>query len=78
VRREAAREHFAALLELLGPEQGLRHARKHLAAYADVAAEQGAGLDLPSRRRLVSSEDAREVDELLAALYDNETEQEAA
>jgi nifR3 family TIM-barrel protein len=78
VRREAAREHFATLLDLLGPEQGLRHARKHLAAYADVAAEQGGGLDLPSRRRLVSSEDAREVDDILATLYDSKSEQEAA
>jgi nifR3 family TIM-barrel protein len=77
-RREAAREHLACLLELLGPAQGLRHARKHLAAYADVAARAGGGLDSPSRRRLVESEDADEVFDLLARLYQCKSEAEAA
>lgn len=77
-RREAAREHLACLLDLLGPAQGLRHARKHLAAYADVAARAGGGLDSPSRRRLVESEDADEVFDLLARLYQCKSEAEAA
>ncbi|WP_374544703.1 tRNA dihydrouridine synthase DusB [Rhodoblastus sp.] len=77
-RRAAAREHLATLLELLGPLQGLRHARKHLAAYADVAAGQGGGLDPAARRRLVESEDAREVMDLLGRLYRREPEAEAA
>jgi nifR3 family TIM-barrel protein len=77
-RREAAQEHLACLLDLLGPAQGLRHARKHLAAYADVAAQAGGGLDSPSRRRLVESEDADEVFDLLARLYQCKSEAEAA
>lgn len=77
-RREAAREHLAALLDLLGPQQGLRHARKHLAAYADVAARDGGGLDSAARRRLVVSENAQEVFDLLALLYDSEPDAEAA
>jgi nifR3 family TIM-barrel protein len=77
-RREAAQEHLATLLDLLGPAQGLRHARKHLAAYADVAARDGGGLDLASRRRLVESEDADEVFDLLARLYQCKSEAEAA
>jgi tRNA-dihydrouridine synthase B len=77
-RRDAAREHLACLLDLLGPAQGLRHARKHLAAYADVAARDGGGLELPSRRRLVESEDAGEVFDLLARLYQCKSEAEAA
>lgn len=77
-RREAAQEHLACLLDLLGPAQGLRHARKHLAAYADVAARAGGGLDSPSRRRLVESEDANEVFDLLARLYPCKSEAEAA
>lgn len=77
-RREAAQEHLASLLDLLGPAQGLRHARKHLAAYADVAARDGGGLDLTSRRRLVESEDAGEVFDLLARLYQCKSEAEAA
>src|SRR6202042_3424131 len=36
-RREAALEHFDWLIGKLGPRTGLRHARKHLAAYADQA-----------------------------------------
>ena len=77
LRRQCAQEHFEALLDLLGPDQGLRHARKHLAAYADVAAG-GGGLDPAARRRLVVSEDPREINELLALLYEREPDAEAA
>jgi tRNA-dihydrouridine synthase B len=78
LRRDAAREHLETLLGLLGPVQGLRHARKHLAAYADVAASCGGGLDSAARRRLVESEDSGEVFALLARLHDGETAAEAA
>jgi nifR3 family TIM-barrel protein len=78
LRRAAAREHLATLLDLLGPHQGLRHARKHLAAYADVAADEGFGLDPAARRRLVESDDSGEVFDLLARLYTGEPEAEAA
>ena len=33
-RRDAALDHYATLLSLFGREQGVRHARKHLAGYA--------------------------------------------
>ena len=45
-RREAALEHLDWLVGKLGPRAGLRHARKHLAAYAEQA---GAGRDAPPR-----------------------------
>jgi nifR3 family TIM-barrel protein len=77
-RREAAREHFLTLLDLMGERQGLRHARKHLAAYADVAAQEGGGLIASARRRLVESENAGEVSALLDRLYARECETEAA
>ncbi|MCI4677950.1 tRNA dihydrouridine synthase DusB [Rhodoblastus acidophilus] len=77
-RRDAAREHVATLMDLLGSRQGLRHARKHLAAYADVAAEEGGGLDAAARRRLVETEDAREVFDLLCRLYERAPDLEAA
>ncbi len=77
-RREAAREHLAVLLDIFGPRQGLRHARKHLAAYADVAAEDGGGLGPAARRRLVESEDQSEVFGLLDELYSAAPEVEAA
>jgi nifR3 family TIM-barrel protein len=78
LRRDAAREHLETLLGLLGPLQGLRHARKHLAAYADIAASRGGGLSPAARRRLVESDDAGEVFALLARLYPCETAAEAA
>jgi tRNA-dihydrouridine synthase B len=78
VRREAAREHLSILLDLMGARQGLRHARKHLAAYADVAAEEGGGLEPAARRRLVESDDSAEVFALLDRLYPREIETEAA
>jgi nifR3 family TIM-barrel protein len=77
-RRAAALDHYAGLLAIYGPAQGLRHARKHLAAYADVAAQSGGGLDPESRRRLVRSEDANEVLGLLGRLYETAPEVEAA
>jgi tRNA-dihydrouridine synthase B len=77
-RREAAREHLATLLDLMGGRQGLRHARKHLAAYADVAAEEGGGLAPAARRRLVESEDPAEVFALIDNLYAREPKMEAA
>jgi nifR3 family TIM-barrel protein len=77
-RREAALEHFAGLLDIFGPVQGVRHARKHLAAYADIAARDGGGLDPAARSRLVRSEDADEVSGLLARLYESAPAVEAA
>jgi nifR3 family TIM-barrel protein len=77
-RREAAKEHYATLLDLMGSRQGLRHARKHLAAYADVAESQGFGLDAEARRRLVGSEDVTEVFNLIGRLYAEAPKAEAA
>jgi len=42
-RKNAALEHFEALLEIYGTAQGLRHARKHLAAYAEHAGTKNCG-----------------------------------
>jgi tRNA-dihydrouridine synthase B len=51
-RREAAIEHLDWLVAKLGPRAGLRHARKHLAAYAEVA-----GAPARTQRELVTTED---------------------
>jgi tRNA-dihydrouridine synthase len=69
-RRAAALEHFATLLDLFGATHGLRHARKHLAAYADVSARDGFALESHARKRLVESDDPREVEALLTKIYD--------
>jgi tRNA-dihydrouridine synthase B len=64
-RREAALEHLDWLVGRLGPRAGLRHARKHLAAYAGQA---GAGEAL--RREIVTSEDLPRARALLARAFD--------
>ena len=64
-RREAALEHLDWLVGKLGSGPGLRHARKHLAAYAEHA---GAGEAL--RRELVTSEDLPKARALLARAFD--------
>ena len=51
-RREAALEHLDWLLGALGARAGLRHARKHLAAYAEAA-----GAPAALRRDLVTTDD---------------------
>lgn len=68
-RTAAAIEHYEGLLALYGTGMAVRHARKHLAAYAEVAREAGFGLDARDRERLVTSEDPAEVLSLLARLY---------
>ena len=65
--REAALEHLDWLLGKLGPRAGLRHARKHLAAYAEKA---GAAEAL--RRELVTSDDPARARALLARAFDVE------
>ena len=64
-RREAALEHLDWLVGKLGARSGLRHARKHLAAYADQA-----GADETLRRELVTSEDLLKARALLARAFD--------
>ena len=72
-RREAALEHFHWLVGKLGPRAGLRHARKHLAAYADQA-----GADETLRRELVTGEDVIQTQRLLARAFDRDWARQAA
>ena len=62
-------EHYEGLLALYGEKVGIRHARKHLAAYADAA--RGAGFSISSavRSALVTSEDPKTVVALLRGVY---------
>ncbi len=68
-RREAALEHLDWLVDKLGPHAGLRHARKHLAAYSDRA-----GADETLRREIVTSVDSRKARALLACAFDAEAD----
>ncbi len=67
-RLEAACEHYETILGLFGMDKGLRHARKHLSAYAEQAGRPAAeGSDL--RVRLVTTTNPREVPSLLRAVF---------
>src|SRR3984957_19596767 len=59
IRRQDALEHLESLLTRMGVRSGLRHARKHLAAYAEDA-----GASSVMRRALVTTDDAAEAREL--------------
>ncbi|MGH6844687.1 MAG: tRNA dihydrouridine synthase DusB [Methylocella sp.] len=74
-RKTAALEHYETLLEMFGPGQGLRHARKHLAAYADRAGVRDSA-DL--RQRLVRLECPSAVRSTLCQLFDAPSLTEAA
>ena len=58
--------------------QGLRHARKHIAAYAEWAARYGAPEAAALRLPLVTSESPSEVERLLSRIFDYEPVLEAA
>lgn len=74
-RVEAAIEHYETLLSAYGVDVGVRHARKHLAAYARDAAALRAGSQPAGHAfaalhtRLVTSEQPGEVIALLGELY---------
>ena len=63
-RAEAALEHFDTLLGLFGSHAGLRHARKHLSAYAEKA-----GASPAHRLALVTSDDASAARQLLTRAF---------
>ena len=73
VRAAAACEHLDYLLSVLGNQSGLRHARKHLSAYAQDA-EAGTTL----RGRLVTTDDPTEAARLLEVAYLGDDERMAA
>ncbi|MBF9197978.1 tRNA dihydrouridine synthase DusB [Microvirga terrestris] len=62
-------EHYEGLLSLYGEKTGIRHARKHLAAYADVALASGFQVAPEVRMGLVTSEEPKTVIALLRSLY---------
>jgi nifR3 family TIM-barrel protein len=68
-RRAAALEHYRTLLSLFGKEQGLRHARKHLSAYAAWSQNPDAA---ELRPRLLRNENPAEVESLLSILFESE------
>ncbi len=66
--REAALEHYESLLEQFGPRSGVRHARKHLAAYADTC---GWTDERPERLEILTTDDPRRASGLLFSMFDD-------
>jgi len=69
VRAAVALEHYEGLLSLYGAAVGIRHARKHLAAYADIAIASGFHVPADLRLALVTSDDPKQVAAILGTLY---------
>lgn len=76
-KADAAIEHYDGLIALYGRNVGVRHARKHLAAYADAAKEAGFVVPRELRDTLVRTEEPGVVLRLLRQLY-REPRREAA
>jgi tRNA-dihydrouridine synthase B len=68
-KTEAILEHYGGLLTLYGREIGIRHARKHLAAYADRASADGYASEPGERARLLTATESAAVQEMLARLF---------
>ena len=70
--------HYEGLLSLMGVAHGVRHARKHLAAYADDAVADGCEPDAELRRSLLTSDEPKQVLVALTGLFSTERNREAA
>lgn len=66
---EAAIRHYRGLLDAFGVAHGIRHARKHIAAYAEEAARRGASISTDCRNRTLVSDDSEAVIEFLRAIF---------
>lgn len=69
LRLEAAVEHYEGLLSAMGKETGIRHARKHLAAYAEDAMGINSAIPTEWRTELVTSISPEVVISLLRNIY---------
>jgi tRNA-dihydrouridine synthase len=64
-----ATEHYDDLLSSYGVSAGLRHARKHLAGYAQAASRSGLNVPPVVRDELVRSDDPARVRALLQNVF---------
>jgi tRNA-dihydrouridine synthase B len=66
---EAALGHYLSLIEAFGARQGVRHARKHVAAYAAEAVRLGAETDRSELAEILQSDDAERVARFVETLF---------
>lgn len=67
---EAATGHYHALLAAMGTRQGVRHARKHVAAYAEEASRRGAHVERRVLAEILQADDPERVSRFLETLFD--------
>lgn len=77
-KRDAALAHLESLIETMGALTGLRHARKHLSAYADHAGANSQPEGAAMRLRLVTTDCPIEARSLLARMFEFDPLTEAA
>lgn len=77
-KREAALAHLESLIETMGALTGLRHARKHLSAYADHSGANSHADGAALRLRLVTTDCPIEARSLLGRVFDFDPVTEAA
>jgi tRNA-dihydrouridine synthase B len=77
-KAEIAIEHYEGLLGLMGRQVGTRHARKHLAAYAECARSHGFALSERDRLRLVTTDEPALVVHLLRRLFASDSVERTA
>jgi tRNA-dihydrouridine synthase B len=73
-RGAIARDHLEGLLHQMGAGAGLRHARKHLAAYVDEAFGAACAEVAELRRRLVTANSPQEAFRLIDIIFTQEQE----
>lgn len=66
---EGAEAHYRSLVESLGARQGVRHARKHVLAYAEEAARRGGTVSRPELAEILQSDDPERVARFLTELF---------
>ncbi len=67
---EAATQHYDSLLAAMGTRQGVRHARKHVAAYAEEAVRRGAHVERRELAEILQADDPERVSRFLETLFD--------
>jgi nifR3 family TIM-barrel protein len=66
---EAAEAHYISLIDSLGEPHGVRHARKHVAAYAEEAERLGAEIDQAEKVAMLTATLARPVMAFLGRIF---------
>ena len=69
VKAEAISEHYEGMLMIYGKRVAVRHARKHLAAYADHARALGYAVDQAMRDELVTTQEPERVFAIVETIF---------